>query len=67
MRREVLCKCSVVLCGVDCGSVDVSAPVQCREVCGVRGRDLCSWVQQAPKLGESLELPLGPPVRSEVP
>ena len=41
--------------------------VQCIEVCEVKGRDQCSWVQQAPKLGESLELPLGPPVSLEVP
>ena len=29
--------------------------------------DLSPRVQQAPKLGESLELPLGPPVSPEVP
>ena len=37
--------------------------VHCGSVWGAEAEDLSPRVQQAPKPGESLELPLGPPVR----
>ena len=56
MRRELVCECSVVLWA--------RTEVHC--VGGVETESLSPRVQQAPKPGESLELPLGPPVKQEV-